>query len=63
MGGWFAKEVTGLESCKGLRYRMPGLGGEVVRRLGAIIVNLPGAGGRNPPRRIGGSHSTGDRVL
>jgi Bacterial extracellular solute-binding protein, family 7 len=27
MGGWFAKEVTGIESYKGLRYRMPGLGG------------------------------------
>jgi TRAP-type mannitol/chloroaromatic compound transport system substrate-binding protein len=42
MGGWFAKEVTGVESYKGLRYRMPGLGGEVLRRLGAIVVNLPG---------------------
>jgi TRAP-type mannitol/chloroaromatic compound transport system substrate-binding protein len=27
MAGWFAKEVTGIESYKGLRYRMPGLGG------------------------------------
>ena len=42
MGGWFTKEVTGIESYKGLRYRMPGLGGEVLRRLGAIVVNLPG---------------------
>ena len=28
MGGWFTKEVTGPESYAGLRYRMPGLGGE-----------------------------------
>ncbi len=41
MGGWFTKEVTGVESFKGLRYRMPGLGGEVLRRLGAAAVNLP----------------------
>ena len=42
MGGWFTKEVTGIESYKGLRYRMPGPGGEVLRRLGAVVVNLPG---------------------
>ncbi len=42
MGGWFTKEVTGPESYKGLRYRMPGIGGDVLRRLGAIVVSLPG---------------------
>ena len=42
MGGWFTKELTGVESYKGLRYRMPGVGGEVLRRLGAVVVNLPG---------------------
>jgi TRAP-type mannitol/chloroaromatic compound transport system substrate-binding protein len=42
MGGWFTKEVQGPESYAGLRYRMPGLGGEVLRRLGAVVVNLPG---------------------
>src|SRR5262249_35761798 len=42
MGGWFTKELTSTESYKGLRYRMPGLGGEVLRRLGAIVVTLPG---------------------
>jgi len=42
MGGWFNKELAGIESYKGLRYRMPGLGGEVLRRLGAIVVNVPG---------------------
>src|SRR5262245_23404902 len=43
MGGWFNNEITSLERFKGLRYRMPGLGGEVLRRLGAIVVNLPGS--------------------
>jgi TRAP-type mannitol/chloroaromatic compound transport system substrate-binding protein len=42
MGGWFTKEVQGPESYKGLRYRMPGLGGEVLRRLGSVVVGLPG---------------------
>jgi TRAP-type mannitol/chloroaromatic compound transport system substrate-binding protein len=41
MGGWFTKEITGLDSYKGLRYRMPGIGGEVLRRLGAVVVFLP----------------------
>ena len=41
MGGWFTKEVTGPQSYAGLRYRMPGLGGEVLRRMGAVVVNLP----------------------
>lgn len=44
MGGWFTKEVSGPESYSGLRYRMPGLGGDVLRRLGAIVVSLPGGG-------------------
>jgi TRAP-type mannitol/chloroaromatic compound transport system substrate-binding protein len=42
MGGWFTKELTSVESYKGFRYRMPGLGGEVLRRLGAVVVTLPG---------------------
>src|SRR5215468_2979557 len=42
MGGWFTKEVIGPTSYAGLKYRMPGLGGEVLRRLGAVVVALPG---------------------
>ena len=41
MGGWYNKEMTSIDGFKGLRIRMPGLGGEVVRRLGATTVNLP----------------------
>jgi len=52
MGGWFTKELTGVESYKGLRYRMPGVGGEVLRRLGAVVVNLP-AGEIIPSLRSG----------
>jgi TRAP-type mannitol/chloroaromatic compound transport system substrate-binding protein len=42
MGGWFNRELTSPEGLKGLRYRMPGLGAEVLRRMGAIVVSLPG---------------------
>jgi TRAP-type mannitol/chloroaromatic compound transport system substrate-binding protein len=42
MGGWFTKELTDIEAFKGLRYRMPGMGGDVLRRLGAVVVTLPG---------------------
>ena len=42
MGGWFNKEVNSLEDYKGLKIRMPGLGGEVLRRIGAAAVTLPG---------------------
>src|SRR5438128_1102134 len=38
MGGWFNSEITSPESFRGLRYRMPGPGAEVLRRLGAIVV-------------------------
>ena len=42
MGGWFRKEINTTDDLKGLKMRMPGLGGEVLRALGATPVNLPG---------------------
>ena len=42
MGGWFNKRIETLEDLKGLKIRMPGLGGEVLRQLGAAAVRLPG---------------------
>ena len=42
MGGWFNKEINSLDDIKGLKIRMPGLGGEVWSRLGATTVVLPG---------------------
>jgi TRAP-type mannitol/chloroaromatic compound transport system substrate-binding protein len=42
MGGWFNRPLASLSDFKGLRYRMPGQGGEVLRRLGATVVTLPG---------------------
>ena len=31
MGGWFNKEINGPDDYKGLKMRIPGLGGEVVK--------------------------------
>ena len=42
MGGWFTREITSPQEYKGLRYRMAGPGAEVLRRLGSIVVTLPG---------------------
>ncbi len=42
-GGWFAKEINGPEDFNGLKFRMPGLGGKALGKLGASVQNLPGA--------------------
>lgn len=42
MGGWFNKEINNVEDLQGLKMRMPGLGGEVLRKLGASAMTLPG---------------------
>ncbi len=42
MGGWFNKEINAPEDWKGLKMRIPGLGGDVLARLGASPVSLPG---------------------
>jgi len=42
MGGWFNKEITNIDDLKGLKIRMPGLGGEVLRRVGSAAVAIPG---------------------
>ncbi len=43
MAGWFKKEITSVEDFKGLRMRIPGLGGDVIRALGGSPVTLSGA--------------------
>jgi TRAP-type mannitol/chloroaromatic compound transport system substrate-binding protein len=41
-GGWFNKEIKSAEDLQGLRYRIPGQGGQVMGRLGASVQNIPG---------------------
>jgi TRAP-type mannitol/chloroaromatic compound transport system substrate-binding protein len=41
MGGWYRRRIASLEDVRGLKIRMPGLGGEILRRLGAAPVSIP----------------------
>lgn len=42
MGGWFNKEINSLEDIKGLKMRMPGLGGKVWSKVGGSPVTVSG---------------------
>jgi len=42
MAGWFNKEIKTVADLKGLKMRIPGLGGEVLKRAGGTPVSLPG---------------------
>ena len=41
-GGWFNKQINSAEDLQGLRFRMPGLGGDALGRTGASVQNVPG---------------------
>lgn len=41
-GGWFNKEINSPDDLKGLKMRIPGLGGQVMSKLGVSTVSLPG---------------------
>lgn len=41
MGGWFNKEIKSVEDLDGLKMRIPGLGGDALRKLGVTTISLP----------------------
>jgi TRAP-type mannitol/chloroaromatic compound transport system substrate-binding protein len=41
MAGWFNKEINSVDDLKGLKMRIPGVGGEVMQRAGATQVTVP----------------------
>jgi TRAP-type mannitol/chloroaromatic compound transport system substrate-binding protein len=43
MGGWYNKEINSISDFDGLKIRMPGLGGEVLKSFGAQTVLLAGS--------------------
>ena len=42
MGGWFRKEIRSLADLKGLKMRIPGIGGQIMAKLGAVPQTLAG---------------------
>jgi len=42
MGGWFNKKINSIKDFKGLKMRIPGLGGKVLSKAGGTVVLLPG---------------------
>lgn len=42
MAGWFKKEINTVEDLQGLKMRIPGLGGEVLEKLGGVPLSLTG---------------------
>ena len=42
MGGWFRKKMESIDDFKGLKMRIPGLGGKVIAKAGGTVVLLPG---------------------
>jgi TRAP-type mannitol/chloroaromatic compound transport system substrate-binding protein len=43
MGGWFNRKIQEIADLKGLKMRIPGIGGEVLKRAGGTPVSLPGS--------------------
>lgn len=41
MGGWFRKEVRGLDDLQGLKFRVGGIGGRILQRLGVVPQQIP----------------------
>jgi len=42
MGGWFRKEIKSLADLQGLKMRIPGIGGQIMAKLGAVPQTLAG---------------------
>ena len=42
MGGWFNRVIGSVEDLRGLRMRIPGLGGRVMDQLGVTVQQIPG---------------------
>lgn len=41
MGGWFKREINSLQDLRGLKMRIPGIGGRVMDQLGVTVQQIP----------------------
>ncbi|MFO1209745.1 MAG: TRAP transporter substrate-binding protein [Amaricoccus sp.] len=42
MGGWWRKEINGLDDLKGVKMRIAGIAGKVIEKLGVVPQQIPG---------------------
>ena len=42
MAGWFNREINSMDDIKGLKMRIPGMGGDVITRAGGVSVTIAG---------------------
>jgi TRAP-type mannitol/chloroaromatic compound transport system substrate-binding protein len=42
MGGWFRKEIKSLQDLQGIKFRIPGLAGQLMAKLGAVPQQIAG---------------------
>ena len=42
MGGWFNKEINSVDDLRGLKMRIPGIGGKALEKAGGAAMNVPG---------------------
>lgn len=42
MGGWFRKELKSMKDVQGLKFRIGGFAGEILKRIGGVPQNIPG---------------------
>lgn len=40
--GWFPREIKSMDDLKGLKFRIPGVGAEIMQKAGMSVVTLPG---------------------
>ena len=59
MGGWFNKEINSVDDLKGLKMRIPGLGGEVLARAGGTPVIFRAVKSSPPCRRAPSTQPVG----
>src|SRR4051794_41674002 len=51
MGGWWRKEIKTVDDLKGIKFRIGGLGGAGLQKLGGVAQKIPGGGNFPAPAK------------